>query len=289
MDKGSLGRGLGSLIPNLTQLNQNLAAVQPAVDNAERIIQAPLDKIERNPFQPRGNFDHAELEELIESIKKHGIIQPLIVTKTETGYQLIAGERRLKSAEILELTTVPVIIRSAQEIEKLELALVENVQRQNLNAIEESAAYKRLMDEFSLTQEEVAQRMGKKRATIANSLRLLDLPTQIQQALIERRITPGHAKIILAEETDQARLKLYHKILNSTLTVREASQEQKKVQVKSHQRIIKTDLELSDKEDRLRLALGTKVTINKKNGRGQIHIEFYSDEELNSLTERLSG
>jgi len=141
----------------------------------------------------------------------------------------------------------------------------------------------------SLTQEEVAQRLGKKRATIANTLRLLDLPAQIQQALMDRRITPGHAKIILAEETDQARLKLYRKILNSTLTVREASQEQKRAQVKSHYRIIETDLEVSDKEDRLRLALGTKVTINKKNGRGQINIEFYSEEELNSLTERLIG
>ncbi|HAH04828.1 TPA: chromosome partitioning protein ParB [Candidatus Komeilibacteria bacterium] len=288
MDKGVLGRGLGSLIPNLSSQNQPAAEIFSGDVSAEKVIQAPLEKIERNPFQPRDNFDHEELEDLIESIKKHGIIQPLIVTKTATGYQLIAGERRLKSAQILGLPTAPVIVRSAQAIEKLELALVENIQRQNLNPIEEALAYHKLIDEFSLTQEEVGQRMGKKRATIANSLRLLDLPVEIQQALISRQITSGHAKVILSQETNQARLRLFKKIIDSTLSVRATEHELKRVRVKSYQRVLTHDVETQAQEDRLRQALGTKVSIIKKNDRGQINIEFYSAEELNHLTDKIA-
>jgi len=287
MNKGGLGRGLGSLIPDLSQQNFDTQNLEPVFNDSEKVIQAPLNQITINPYQPRSNFDHEELEDLIESIKKHGIIQPLIVTKTHSGYELIAGERRFKSAEILELKTVPVIIRNAENIEKLEIALIENVQRQNLNPIEEAMAFKKLVDEFNLTQEEVAQRMGKKRATITNSLRLLDLPPEIQQALINKQITTGHAKVILSEETEQARLNLFKKILGAALTVRQTEKQLKRVKVKSHERIIETDLEIQDKQDRLRQALGTKVLINKKNGRGQISIEFYSDEELNNLTEKL--
>ncbi len=287
MDKGGLGRGLGSLIPNLSQQNQDTGAIQADLDS-EKIIKVPLNQIEKNPMQPRVHFAHSEMEDLIESIKKHGILQPLVVTRTDSGYQLIAGERRFRASEVLELKTVPVIVRAAEDIEKLELSLIENLQRENLNPIEEARAYQKLIDEFSLTQEEVAARVGKKRATISNTLRLLDLAPEIQQALIERQLTAGHAKVILSEETEQARLKLFKKILDSTLTVREAEQEVKKIRVKSHERRLEKDLETADQEDRLRKALGTKVSINKKNGRGQISIEFYSEEELVSLVQKLS-
>ncbi len=283
MDKGGLGRGLGSLIPNLT-LDKHQGQ---AGDDSEKVIKVPFREIERNPFQPRKNFDYTEMEDLIESIKKHGILQPLIVTQTAAGYQLIAGERRLRAAEVLELEKVPVIVRSAKDIEKLELSLVENLQRENLNPIEEAKAYQRLIDEFNLTQEEVASLVGKKRATIANTLRLLDLPQEIQQALIGRQLTAGHAKVILSQETEKERLRLFKKILNSTLTVRETESEVKKVPVKSQERRLGKDLETQDKEDCLRKALGTKVTINKKNGQGQINIEFYSEEELEALVQRL--
>lgn len=276
---------MGSLIPNLNA-NQNLSQNQP-LDDSERVIKVPLDKIEKNPHQPRENFDYTEMEDLIESIKKHGILQPLIVTRTAAGYQLIAGERRFKAAEVLMLEKVPVIVRNAQDIEKLELALVENLQRQDLNPIEEARAYQKLIGEFNLTQEEVAMRVGKKRTTVANTLRLLDLPKEIQQALTDRQLTAGHAKVILSQETDQDRIKLFKKIINATLTVREAAREVIKVAVKSHERRKVKDIETQDKEDRLRKALGTKVTISKKNGNGQINIDFYSEEELEALVQRL--
>ncbi len=292
MNKSSLGRGLGSLIPDLSQQDDQALDQNQHSSTDEKIIKVPINKIEKNPWQPRDNFEHAELEDLIESIKKHGIIQPLVVTKTASGYQLIAGERRFKAAVMLELETVPVIVRSAEDIEKLELSLIENLQRQDLNPIEEARAFQRLIDEFNLTQEEVANRVGKKRATISNTLRLLDLPDEVQQALIDRQITAGHAKVILSVEGDNERLKLFKKVLETPLTVRGAEDVIKggssKARPKSDKRIIEKDLETLDKEDRLRKALGTKVNINNKNGRGQINIEFYSVEELEALVQKLS-
>jgi len=258
-------------------------------DKSERVRQIPINQIEQNPLQPRENFDHSELEELINSIKKHGILQPLIVTqKTSGSYQLIAGERRLRASEVLELETVPCLIRKAEELEKLELALIENIQRSDLNPIEEARAYQKLVDEFHLTQEEVAEKVGKKRATIANTLRLLDLPEEIQQALRQKKITTGHAKVILAAESEAERLKIFKKILTSDLTVRQTEGEVKKIKVKSHYRTVEKDLETEEKEDRLRQALGTKVSINKKDQGGQVEIEYYSAEELNDLIEKIT-
>jgi len=289
MTKSGLGRGLSSLIPN--KLNGEGEVFQSAVveDKSERVRQIPINQIEQNPLQPRENFDHSELEELINSIKKHGILQPLIVTqKTSGSYQLIAGERRLRASEVLELETVPCLIRKAEELEKLELALIENIQRSDLNPIEEARAYQKLVDEFHLTQEEVAEKVGKKRATIANTLRLLDLPEEIQQALRQKKITTGHAKVILAAESEAERLKIFKKILTSDLTVRQTEGEVKKIKVKSHYRTVEKDLETEEKEDRLRQALGTKVSINKKDQGGQVEIEYYSAEELNDLIEKIT-
>lgn len=289
MVNGGLGRGLSSLIPNLNPSNQ---ANQPAAaisETGERVVALPIGQIESNPFQPREKFDYQQLEELVESIKKHGIIQPLIVTKTDRGYQLIAGERRLRAAEIIELETVPAIVRTAENIEKLELALIENLQRENLNPIEEAKAFQRLMEEFNLTQEQIGERVGKNRSTVANTLRLLDLPGEIKQALIEKKITAGHAKVILSVAGDKERTKLYKKIIEVPLTVRSAEQTIRKVKVRSHERQLAKDSETLAQEDQLRKALNTKVTIIKKAPGGTIQIEFYSLEELNSLLEKLTG
>lgn len=288
MTKSGLGRGLGSLIPN--KLDGEEDVVQSAIvdDQSERVRQIPINQIEQNPMQPRENFDHGELEDLINSIKKHGILQPLIVTqKTSGSYQLIAGERRLRASEVLAKKTVPCLIRKAEELEKLELALIENIQRSDLNPIEQAKAYQKLVDEFDLTQEEVAEKVGKKRATITNILRLLDLPEEIQQALRQKKITTGHAKVILSAEAEAERLKIFKRILKSDLTVRQTEDEVKKVKVKSHFRTVEKDLETEEKEDQLRKALGTKVSINKKGQGGQVEIEYYSAEELNGLIERI--
>ncbi|MBU1130668.1 ParB/RepB/Spo0J family partition protein [Patescibacteria group bacterium] len=285
-----LGRGLGSLIPN--KLNEEKTGDESGIvvaDKSEKVRQIPLSQIEANPMQPRESFDHSELEDLINSIKNHGILQPLIVTqKTAGSYQLIAGERRLKAAAILEMETVPCLIRKAEDMEKLELALIENLQRSDLNPMEEAKAYQKLVDDFSLTQEEVAEKVGKKRATIANILRLLELPEEIQRALREKKITIGHAKVILSAETDSERIKLFKKIIKNDFTVRQTEGEIKKVKVRTHFRTAGKDLETEAKEDSLRKALGTKVTITKKGQGGQIDIEYYSLEELNNLVDRIT-
>ena len=185
-----LGRGLDALLPSKPIKTKFSNEEINKIDEKNRILDIELDKIQLNPHQPRKRFDHTELEDLINSIRVHGIIQPLIVTRLdEDKYQLIAGERRLKAAQFLNLPTVPAIVREAKELEKLEIALIENLQRKNLNALEEALSYKRLIDEFNLTQEEVAQKIGKKRSTVANTLRLLALPEDAQKAILDEKIS----------------------------------------------------------------------------------------------------
>jgi ParB family chromosome partitioning protein len=289
--KGGLGRGLSSLIPNkLNEENKDLPGEikNLVAEDEQRVKRVALADIESNPLQPREHFDYGELEDLVNSIKQYGIIQPLVVSPLPDGkYQLIAGERRLRAAQVLELAKVPCLVRNARELEKLELALIENIQRTNLNPIEEARAYKKLIDDFSLTQEEVAVRVGKKRATIANVLRLLELPPEIQQGLKEGQITAGHAKAILAAESEVERTNLFKKILKFNLNVREAESAVKKVKVRSHERIIAKDPDLADKEEQLRNALNTKVSINKKGDGGTVTIDFYSTEELNGIINKI--
>ncbi len=295
MLKGGLGRGLNSLIPNkLTGkfVSEAVEVFSPdeGINNEERVKLLPVEKISANPHQPREHFDYSSLEELVNSIKRHGILQPLIVSPDQReGWQLIAGERRLRAAKILELKVVPCLVRSAQELEQLELALVENLQRADLNPLEEAKAFKQLIQEFNLTQEEAGARVGKNRATIANALRLLDLPQTIQEALSQGKITASHAKVILSASDASEQLKLFKKILDFSLTVSQSAGEVKKVQVKSHQRLIVKDLELEEKEERLRQALGTKVTVAKKGRGGTVAIEFYSAEELNEIVKKIAG
>ena len=301
MEKGGLGRGLSSLIPNKISpaFNQpvvNEERVLPAYahelqrgESGERVQQISVEKIEANPLQPRESFDHGDLEDLVNSIKKHGILQPLIVSQKDGQYQLIAGERRFRAAKILEMKTVPCLVRSAEALEKLEWALIENIQRAELNPLEEANAYQKLVEDFNLTQEEVAEKVGKKRTTIANTLRLLSLPREIQEALREGKITTGHAKVILSADTAAERLILFKKILQSSLTVRQSEGEVKTVNVKGHQRIIQINPEIKEKEDELRQVLGTKVSITQKGESGSVNIEYYSKEELNELVRKITG
>ena len=289
-----LGRGLGSLIQS-SQKPASLASEiavhseMPMVSDAdERILQVSPDRIRANNVNPRQTFDHAPMEELVASIKKHGILQPLIATKDGVGYQLVAGERRLRAAKIAGLKTVPLIVREASELERLELALIENIQRQDLNPIEEARAYRQLMDEFGLTQEEVGIRLGKPRPTVANMLRLLDLPEEMQKALSDGRVSVGHAKVLLSLPNSGVQQQYFKKILNEKLSVQALSQDVQKVAVQKHWRRV-TDPNLEAQKDALRRALGTKVDIKKKGDSGTIEIQFFSAEEFRALLERLGG
>lgn len=271
-----LGRGLSSLIPSR---KGEASPIVELLDN-ERILKIKTENIEANPMQPRGRIDHGALEDLINSIKEHGILQPLIVSRSGSGYTLIAGERRLRSAKILGLKTVPAIVRDTSRQEKLEIALVENLQRKNLNAIEEAMAYKKLVDEFNLNQDSVAKRVGKSRETVSNTLRLLSLPLEIQKSILEEKISEGHAKAILSLPSEKQQLKLLNNILKSNLSVRKTEDASRQIKKSRFQA---QEPDIMEKEDLLRENLGTRVKIDKKGSRGKITIEFYSEAELNQI------
>lgn len=286
MDKNILGRGLDSLIPRKKIDDITLAEVTGpivAVDDQDKIRQLPLDKIAANPHQPRQQFDHQQLENLIDSIREHGIIQPLVVTKNGDSYQLIAGERRLRAAKFLELPAVPAIVRRAGEQEKLEISLIENLQRQDLNPVEEAIAYQRLVNEFNLTREAVGKRVGKSKSAIVNQLRLLSLPDEIKQALIDGQISAGHGKVIAGITDAAEQLKFFKKVLKNQMNVRETESAVQEIEVKKHTRHLRRDPNLVSQEELLQGALGTKVKISKKDGQGKITVEFYSEEELQAI------
>lgn len=280
---GSLGRGLSSLIPNAAQ-KKWAAAAMPAGDESQRVLQIPAASIARNPHQPRTAIDHAALEELTESIRAHGIVQPLIVVKKDGGYQLIAGERRLRAAELLGLKTVPAIVRDASTQEQLELAIVENVQRKDLNPMERAFAYKKLIDEFGLTQDEVAKRVGKSRVTVAHTLRLIELPEEVQRAVAEEKISEGHAKVIAGAPNPKEQLKMLHEMISRSLSVRGGEELARKHRgAKYHP----ADPDLIAIEEELRDRFGTRVRVERKGHAGSVTIEFFSDEEFRALVQRL--
>ncbi|MFH0873401.1 MAG: ParB/RepB/Spo0J family partition protein [Candidatus Komeilibacteria bacterium] len=285
MSSSSLGRGLGALIPQSSSEVKLPAAYPATPELATRKV--AIGSIAANPWQPRTQFDKASLQELADSIKHYGIIQPLVITPAGPGrYQLIAGERRLQAARLVGLTEVPVIIRQAEEQEKLELALVENIQRQNLNPLDEAVSYQRLMTEFNLTQEDVAARVGKSRSSVANFLRLLNLPEEIKQALRQEKITFSHAKVILSETTREAQLKLLAKILAQDLPVSQAAQ--KTTKVAAHQRVQK-DPVIRSLEDKLTKQLGAKTVIKMQPQGGVIEVTWLSEEDLKRLSDQLLG
>ena len=291
MPNNSLGRGLSSLIPQKVKKVATAIsgeAVVSVVSEADKdqVLQISLDRIQVNPMQPRRNFNEHQLNELIESIKQYGIIQPLIVTQKNGDYELIAGERRLRAAKILNLATVPVIIRQADEQQKLEVALVENLQREDLNAIEAALAYRKLIDEFNLNQEELAIRLGKSRPVITNTLRLLNLPEEIQAALIDGRITEGHAKTIVGLESEAKQLALLKKILLNKMTIEDAMKETR-IMGGTKMARIKINYADKDKEFAFREFFGTKAEIKRKGKGGEVIIYFYSDEELGEMVEKI--
>ena len=297
-----LGRGLASLIPPKNKpigdfsraapsASQELAKSQSAAVQDE-YLEVAIEKIASNPQQPRHDFDEKELEDLAGSIREHGVIQPLVVVKiAPEQYELIAGERRLKAAKMAGLKMVPVIVRAEEgEREKLEIALIENIQRKDLNVLEEARAYKKLIEEFDLTQEDIAARVGKSRSAVANKVRLLALPIEIQRALQEGKITEGHARSILAIENPEKQRALFELILKDNLTVRQAEDKVREVMVSKHKRRIGAAMlnpEFREKEERLSAALGTKVQIKKSGGGGKIVIDFYSKEELDNIVSKI--
>ncbi len=289
MKEASLGRGLSALIPK-----KPTSAPAPSVPvsrptGGELIEAIPVLQIDPNPHQPRQTFDYQALEELIASIKIHGILQPLIVTKAASGrFELVAGERRFRAAKTLGLKTVPAVVRSVSRQSKLELALIENIQRKDLNPIEEAEAFRVLVDEFGLTQEEVAKRVGKNRATVANTLRLLNLPLEIQKSLRDGRITMGHAKVILSAVEPSQQLALWRTIVKENLTVRKSEDSSRSIPGKRPARPT-GDPEIRALEDELRDALKTRVKITRNGDRGTITIDFYSDDELHSLIRTISA
>ncbi|MBU0531253.1 ParB/RepB/Spo0J family partition protein [Patescibacteria group bacterium] len=281
--KSGLGRGLSSLIP---QKSTDEVIAPPAsgnVGDSRTALEVAIHKVHHNPRQPRKNFRPEELQELMASIKKHGILQPLVVSIRDDGeYELIAGERRLRSAKELGMQRVPVITRTVNDQEKLELALIENIQREDLDALEEALAYKALIEEFNLTQDEVAKQVGKSRPTVANTIRLLDLPEVIQTALHDGKIGRSHARTLLAEKDPAKQIKLFEAILQGGVTVREVE-----AKAGTKKRSADKDPNVADLENQLQQSLGTKVTIQMKDGRGKVAIEFYSKEELKKLIDRL--
>jgi len=291
-----LGRGLSSLIPNKqpqsASADEFSKSVSGATDDSIRgdkyIVEVDVNQITANPHQPRMQFDDDKLENLAQSIKVHGIIQPLVVTKNGNLYEIVAGERRLQAAQKIGLKKVPVIVREADELQKLELAIVENVQRHDLNPIEEGMAYQKLSDEFQMGQEEIAMKMGKSRSLVANKIRLLNLPIEIQKGLVEGKITEGHAKAILSIENPEKQRALYEMILKNNLTVRQIEEKTKEVSVRSHKRVVSIDPQIKQLENALVEILGTKVKISKAGDGGKIVIEYYSKEDLESLLEKLS-
>ncbi len=287
----ALGRGLGSLIPKKTFNADNTnsgAEVLPqiVIADSDRVFHINPDEIVMNPYQPRHNFSEVSLRELMDSIKEHGILQPLVVTRQGDAYELIAGERRWRSAKALGLKTVPALIREASEQKKLELALIENLQRQDLDPVETARAYRRLMDEFDLTQEETAQKVGKARSSLANTLRLLDLPIEIQEALSAGRITEAHAKYLLGIANPAQQAILFKKILNQNLSVAQTQEETRRLGGTKAARVIINYADQA-KEEKLRSFFGTKAKIIRAGRGGRVVLDFYSEEELGNILEKI--
>lgn len=269
----ALGKGLSALLPD-----QGL--------HSPRVNDIPIAAIAANRFQPRLSFHDEPLKELAASIKENGIIQPVIVQKMENGYELIAGERRVRAAKLAGLTTVPAIVKSVQKAEALELAIVENIQREELNPVEEAKAYKLLMDEFHLTQEQVARKVGKQRPTVGNTLRLLNLPREIQGDIESGRLTMGHARALLSCETEASMMEMRAQILHLGLNVRDVETKTRKKGGGKKQSA--PDPHLRDVAEQLQKKLATKVSIRKNSrGRGAITIEFYSLEALENIMDIL--
>lgn len=284
-----LGRGFDSLIP--TELD---VAVAPAVQSNDSVLQIEVDKISPNPHQPRTHFDEADLKDLADSIKKHGILQPLVVSDLGDGkYELIAGERRLRASKLAGLSKVPVIIRSFDQQQKLEMALIENIQRSNLNPIEAAVAYKKLGAEFNLTLDQIGERVGKAKSTISNAMRLLQLPKGALEAVARGQISEAHGRAILAVDDPQRQEELLGEIINRGLNVRQAEEfaragRQSATENEARSgRPSKAPAHDNPLVDALSTYLETRVQLQTRSNGGKIVIEYSDDEELKSIVDRI--
>lgn len=291
MAKKGLGRGLGALLGDsgASDVVSSTAAASPD----DSIVELKLVDIEPNKNQPRKGFDDDKLSELAASIKEYGVISPILVQKSENGfYSIIAGERRWRAAKMANLRTIPAIVRDLSNMEAQEIALIENLQREDLNPVEEALGYRKLMDDFSLTQEEISEKMGKSRSSVANSLRILNLPKEVLELIKSGAISFGHAKIILSLQDNKKRIELARRIAAEDLSVRAAEQLLKeKPAVKKAARKIDLNLKLAFDaiEKSMSDALGAKVKISDRGNKGTIQIEYYSKEELERITDILNS
>lgn len=272
-NKRGLGRGLQALIPEIDE------------ESPKGVENIKISDIEPNQFQPRKHFDDESLKELSDSIKEHGIIQPIIVRKNDFGYQIVAGERRWRAAKLAGLKEVPAIVKDFDDQKVMEIALIENLQREDLNPIDEAKAYKSLMEQFNLTQEEISKRVGKSRSSIANSIRLLNLDDEVQNMLMEGKITTGHAKVILALQDAEKQNMIAKKIVDKNLNVRETENLIKEVTSSKKKKRKESDAYIKEIEDNFCRFFGTKVKIIHGKNRGKILIEYYGEEDLSRLTE----
>ncbi len=290
--KGGLGKGLDSLIPE----KKEEKVVVPIEKKEEKEIETlvKITKVEPNRSQPRKNFDEDALQELADSVKQFGVIQPILVQDRKDHYEIIAGERRWRAAKIAGLKEVPVIIRNYTEQEIVEISLIENIQREDLNPIEEAQAYKRLLEEFHLKQDELADRVSKSRVAVANSIRLLKLDGEVQQMVIDEMISPGHARALIGIENPQEQYNLAQRIFDEKLSVREVEKIVKNLHkpVKRRKKLDdKTLLAIyHDEEEKMKKKLGTKVSvISKGEGAGKIEIEFYNHEDFERLLDLIGN
>lgn len=279
--KTGLGKGLDTLIPN-----KNVTMETKKIVKTEELID--INKVEPNKDQPRKSFNEDSLIELSESIKQHGIVQPLVVTKKDDYFEIIAGERRWRAAKLAGLKKVPVVVKDYSPQEIMEIALIENIQREDLNPVEEAMAYQRLIQEYDLKQDEVADRVSKSRTAITNSLRLLKLDERVQSMLIEENISSGHARALLAIKDNDEQYNVALKIFDEKLSVRETEKLiksfGKEVKQKKKKEELKNDFVYRDLEEKLKIITGTKVTINRKSEKtGKIEIEYYTPEDLEKI------
>ncbi len=306
MEKKVLGKGLAALIPQRTEVpiapihsNENFQsgnyADKVSTLNSEDANQAASNKniayvktdlIQDNSLQPRENYDPAKLAELMDSIKEKGVLQPILVRRHGQGYEVVAGERRLRAARALKLTQIPVIIKDVTDRESLVLALVENMQREGLNPVEEAKGFKRLIDEFGFTAETVAQSVGKDRSTVTNLVRLLRLPAAVHALIVQDKISAGHARALLAVDNAAWQIKMANEIFDKQLSVRHIEGIVKKSQQPAVEQVVKKTLKSRDVEileEELRRKLGTKVSIDDKKGKGKVTIEYYTLDDLDRI------
>lgn len=293
--KKGLGKGLDSLIPDNKPAKKNTETVQKVEEKKEEmkdgVQMMKISMIEPNREQPRKKFEEDALLELADSIKLHGVLQPLLVRKIKDYYEIIAGERRWRAAKLAGIKEVPVIVKEYSEQEIVEIRLIENIQRENLNPIEEAMAFKQLLEEFQLKQDEVADRVSKSRTAVTNSMRLLKLDDKVQQMIIDEMISTGHARALLAIDDKKLQYELANRIFDEKLSVRETEKlvkEIKNPKKPKEKKAVENEFVYKDLENRMKEVMGTKVSIaSKSNGKGKIEIEYYSEKELERMFEMI--